>query len=546
MADEHYFNSIGLCFSGGGYRASSFSLGVLNYLHRIELNSKPLLQRVSAISTVSGGTLTGAAYALAQAKGESFNVFYDNFYNFLNEDKLLTTALGILESADAWKNTTRKRSLINSFAMAYERMNFTGNFGLFSIEKDLKPLRDICFNATEFSYGLAFRFQNTGQFSNYRLSCRELTAVKNQVRVADAVASSSCFPFGFEPMVFPDDYFEDHLNQSYKDLKQQSNFTYGVGIMDGGIVDNQGIGSMIRIDERRKADDKLDLIMVNDVGSYKMDPWVQDEAATTGKKESLKNALLNGLRYLKLRWYYWVTGLLGVIVCILNSMNIFGPQQYAALYVVGGALAGAGLILTVIGLILTILTALGMVWVKSAFKNAIPAELIDDVGAFTKLDVALVKRMIIERLTSTLKMVNDVFLKQVRRLNYDLLYSSEKYKHKAITSTVYQLNGKETLFSNRKLNENIKPPSARLTEVALIASEMPTTLWWDAQDRHLNRLNCLIACGQFTTCYNLIDYIQKIPEAARTPDILSMKQALEKDWDEFVKDAFFLVRVGGK
>ncbi|WP_191321972.1 hypothetical protein [Algoriphagus aquimarinus] len=39
------FKSIGVCFSGGGYRATAFSLGVLDYLNRIELEGKPLLEK---------------------------------------------------------------------------------------------------------------------------------------------------------------------------------------------------------------------------------------------------------------------------------------------------------------------------------------------------------------------------------------------------------------------------------------------------------------------------------------------------------------------
>ena len=51
------FSSIGLCFSGGGYRAAAFSLGVLSYMNRTQYNGVPLLEKVEALSTVSGGTI---------------------------------------------------------------------------------------------------------------------------------------------------------------------------------------------------------------------------------------------------------------------------------------------------------------------------------------------------------------------------------------------------------------------------------------------------------------------------------------------------------
>ncbi len=34
--------NIGLCFSGGGYRASAFTLGVLSYLNRVNLKDRSL------------------------------------------------------------------------------------------------------------------------------------------------------------------------------------------------------------------------------------------------------------------------------------------------------------------------------------------------------------------------------------------------------------------------------------------------------------------------------------------------------------------------
>src|SRR5207247_438457 len=58
------FGDIALSLSGGGYRAAAFHLGTLDLLHRLQL-----LRDVTMLSTVSGGTFTGAYYALLNAKG---------------------------------------------------------------------------------------------------------------------------------------------------------------------------------------------------------------------------------------------------------------------------------------------------------------------------------------------------------------------------------------------------------------------------------------------------------------------------------------------
>ncbi len=54
-----------LSLSGGGFRAAAFHLGTLDLLFRTGL-----LGDVTMLSTVSGGTFTGAGYALAQARGD--------------------------------------------------------------------------------------------------------------------------------------------------------------------------------------------------------------------------------------------------------------------------------------------------------------------------------------------------------------------------------------------------------------------------------------------------------------------------------------------
>lgn len=56
------FQSIALCFSGGGFRAAAFSLGVLSYLNKVKIKSAEgeasLLSHVNFIASASGGTIT--------------------------------------------------------------------------------------------------------------------------------------------------------------------------------------------------------------------------------------------------------------------------------------------------------------------------------------------------------------------------------------------------------------------------------------------------------------------------------------------------------
>lgn len=60
---------IALALSGGGYRAAAFSLGAISYLQEVVINGRPLLEHVSVLSTVSGGTITGTRYAIGRSRG---------------------------------------------------------------------------------------------------------------------------------------------------------------------------------------------------------------------------------------------------------------------------------------------------------------------------------------------------------------------------------------------------------------------------------------------------------------------------------------------
>lgn len=548
------FKGIGLCFSGGGYRATFYSLGIVSYLNEVQFEDKPLLEEVQAMSSVSGGTLLAVAYAkMAQELKTDFKTFFKTFYDTFTpeNDTLLETAINKLEDDTVWKaNEHKTRSLINAFALVYAEMDvFKGDFSLFETPTS-KHLKQVCFNATDFSFGLTYRFQNDGDFGSAPLDNAFVKALRPKIKLGDVIASSSCFPLGFEPLLFPDDYFKDQKDENYQKLKSLKRFENGVGIMDGGIADNQGIGSMMLINGRMKG--ALNLIIVNDVGSFKMKPWQQDDSYTK-KGPSIKQFLAKALSYFKIKALYIILILIGLALIILNSMHVFNTCNECVLpvfYIIGSILMGIGLTLTFLGGLATIATKLVKAKIASLFRKNVPEVLLDDIITFKKLDIGLVQQMLTNRLTSTVKMVNDVFLKQLRRLNYDLFYSKSSLIHKRITTTVYKLNGQETAYSGGtpKYNEPIKPaPSSLLKDVCLTASETPTTLWWDKEDILKNRMDTLIACGQFTLCYELMEYIIELRNSKHDLDLDfdaldEVDNQLKKHWIAFNKDPFFLVK----
>lgn len=539
------FENIALAFSGGGYRASSFGLGVLSYLKQVQFKDKSLLEHVKGLSTVSGGTLMGATYACYMAKGERFETFYDNFYKVLDDDRLLGVALEKLDSDELWKASHKRRSLINAFALAYHDLLTKENFKF--LKQNKSHLEDICFNATDFSFGLAFRFQTTGRFGNYRLYNSHLKQLADDMKIADAIASSSCFPIGFEPLLMPDDYVSDHNSETYKAIKAKDEFKKGVGIMDGGIVDNQGIGSIMNAEVRRVNDGKsYDLIMVCDVGSYFMEAWEASEIEMDriGWSKSPKQLFNLLVEKLKLSWWLWLPLIISFGLLISGFMN----RPSVGLFIGGGAMAMFALFA------IALKYFIGKMEEKSLrlwtwMMGIVPKFMKDKLIRFQNLKLRLIQRMIEERGTSSFKMISDIFLKQIRRLNYDLLYKDDSLKNRRITNLIYELTKDQYQKGDSDEKEMdikedlIRDPSELIFNSAQIACEMDTTLWFTEKDRDLERLKNLVACGQYTACYNLLKYCIDLKKAKANVDPELLNEMIDiflTDWNEFVKDPYYL------
>lgn len=228
---------LALSLSGGGYRAAAFHLGVLTFLHRIDL-----LRNVRAISTASGGSIAAAFYADSLARNETFEQFSDRFTKFLRDVDVIDAALA------------RGGKLITAAANVYAQ-HLESTLG--DLQRSHDHLEELSFNATDFANGVAFRFVKT-QSSRVRSGnnyVRIAPEVAEKIRLADAVAASSCFPGVFEPIVFPDDF---HLTGAA-----------ATPLMDGGIYDNSGVESLLLIRERCD----LDAIIVCDADATDSPLW---------------------------------------------------------------------------------------------------------------------------------------------------------------------------------------------------------------------------------------------------------------------------------
>jgi hypothetical protein len=433
--------------------------------------------------------------------------------------------------------------LINAFADIYDEHIFNGEkLGLLLAADPLIPLTNISFNATEFTHALQFRFQVTDPIKNplpdeppygiignyYHNIPREQAA---EIRLADILAASSCFPGGFEPITFPTDFV---LPGNVKIKLAGTQFP--VALMDGGIVDNQGIEPILLAEKRIARNNQnttsngpaIDLIIVSDVASPYMESF---QAVTKVSKKGLHNvspALILTAN--------------SILLLIFITLMIFSYSNSNLLLLLLSSM------LTALSLCLFVITRLiGSVFTKLPIPETFRAPL----SKLLKLKIYVYETLISNRVSSLLKLSGDVFLKHVRRLNYKQVFESASWKNRRIMNAVYELRTGEAKLKEKlargEIREELKP-SEVVQKLADKASSMGTTLWFteDELDPSGSMLDALIATGQFTVCWNLLEYIGKIKrDPANTSEnhkiFYLLEDQLTADWKQFQANPLFLL-----
>jgi predicted acylesterase/phospholipase RssA len=451
------FQNLALSLSGGGYKAASFHLGLLSYLSALEWQGSTLLERVRILSTVSGGTFTGLSYAAAAAKKEPFKAFFLGLYRFLNDIDVIKEGLQKLENYKDW-NCNKSRSLINAFSLVYFDKLEKNNFSLLFDKPS--HLKEIIFNTTEFNYGLPFRFQkcefNSGDgydafFGNHQVNIPP--EFLREVQLSDVIAASSCFPMGFEPINFPADFINKDtpllksLKESWRSDCWGQKCRFPIGLMDGGIVDNQGIDSVIWAEQRMRnykgalqkftsTDERaIDLYIISDVSTPFMDSYVKTEQKPLKSWRNFNFKSFHRLGYLLL------------VSAVMLSLLVLNIKNHIWIYVIG-----------ILTMLLVILGATSLV-VSKLFRKIIrlfkvPKFFTERLGLFSRMKFGIYETFIKNRISSVISMVSEVFMKQIRRQEYDRVYDQDNWKTRLVMNAVYELTEEQSLFRKKEKQEN--------------------------------------------------------------------------------------------
>lgn len=501
--------NIGLSFSGGGYRAAVFHLGALSFLNSINVgDGKTLLEHVSVLSTVSGGTITGLKYMLSLAKKQDINDMVDELYAFLYNENLFEDFFANLEKG----RTEDGMSFIKLMANIYDNKLFNN-----SVMGDLMdcvkngPVERFSANATDFGNGLPFRFQvKSGLMvaNDDRRNLKREDLLK--ITLGEALACSSCFPGAFEPMMFPDDFKVG--SNGVMDKKDR------FGIMDGGIVDNQGIEVIELAEESmRKKGKAFDLVIVSDVSSPYMDAYSPNKQMLP---KSIGKWTLGNIQK-GVRWTGALTTLLWIASILAGNHYLIG-----AMTVVWGLTAAVNLI---------------MARSKKKLVKLLSKTIVGNITPWLKhLSLADIESLLMNRATSVLMMTSSVFLKRIRKMSYSSLHDDEEWHNRLITNTIYELRPEEKWAFMRK-NNNLPEylaPSPAMQENSRKAANMKTTLWFTQEDKDNGYPEAVFAAGRYTICYNLLKYIEDIQKDGDNTNenhelIISCKQQLMEAWAKF-------------
>lgn len=228
--------AIGLALSGGGSRAIAFHLGCLRALH-----DRGVLEDISILSTISGGSIIGGLYAYKpDLSFEEFDEFTQELLRAGFASAIISRLIhpNLLLPCLVSNMTGRLKNLLKpSGAPAMRTVSRTDAFEralkdlVFTNIELCSPTRgglEVIIGACELSTGTAFRFGSRASGGSWWGKVED-----NRIPLSLAVAASAAYPL-FLPALDK----EFTLVKSGKSEKQRLILT------DGGVYDNMGIACL--------------------------------------------------------------------------------------------------------------------------------------------------------------------------------------------------------------------------------------------------------------------------------------------------------------
>jgi hypothetical protein len=282
----------------------------------------------------------------------------------------------------------------------------------------------------------------------------------------------------------------------------------------------------------KKGKDQFDLILACDVTSYFNEPVAQP-AETKNKGISIQ-FIINIFKY-------------SFLFILISLALIFFDIVPAAGYLL--------LVPAVLFTVIYTICRIALTKMENSEKGHVAKMMLKYLKYFLKLPYGVLKPMITSRTNSGIKLVSDLFLKQIRRGQYENLFTKPRMVHRTISCLIYEFSSQhaERRVSILKQKDdawwnpvsNILMPSKALQDITNEAKAVGTTLWFDESELSKEQRDKVIATGQFTACYNLIKHICRLEilDSKYKDDVAlqDLKKRLFNDWEKFQSNPVCLV-----
>ena len=236
-------DGVGLCLSGGGFRAMLFHVGVLK-----RLNDAGWLSRLDRVSSVSGGSITAGVLGLNWHRLDRTDGPAGNFDEVVTDPIRAFAHTKVDIPAVAAGGLLPFTSISDRVVSKY-RQHLFGDATL----QDLPDTPRFVINATNLESGVLMRFSKP-YLADYRVG-RVLSPV---IPLAEAVAASSAFP----PFLSPFELDMSHA-QWVDDEGEAGYATPGyrseILLSDGGVYDNMGIETVWK---------RYTTVLISDAGGH--------------------------------------------------------------------------------------------------------------------------------------------------------------------------------------------------------------------------------------------------------------------------------------
>ncbi len=259
-------------FSGGGSRAGALAEGMLREFAATPLPSgRSLVDEIDLISSVSGGSVTAANFALYGTEGFAH---YEEKY--LRTDLMAPLVLGVVNPLNWPRSVFTSYSRIDVFVELLNDVLFHDR-----TFADLQAQRGrpyLILNAADMTSGSRFQFTQR----TFDLLCSDLS----RLPIADAVAASAAFPAGLTPITLTNyspcpaqrknsfqisDVMSDQQEDGYGDGavdEQQMDDVVFVDVDDTLPIRNRGMreGRMLNVDGQKSYVHLLDGGIADNLG----------------------------------------------------------------------------------------------------------------------------------------------------------------------------------------------------------------------------------------------------------------------------------------